>query len=88
MYNTLIIRGEEVEPQVPCEWYRIDLALPKIAMECDSRYFHSTPKQKAHDRRKNAYLRKNGWKVLRFSGSAINGRMEKVLERIEKEKIR
>ncbi|WP_242486874.1 endonuclease domain-containing protein [Peribacillus sp. TH16] len=86
----MIFRGENVEPQVPCGRYRIDLALQsyRIAIECDGKAFHSSPEQKAHDRRKNKYLRKNGWKVLRFSGSAINGRMRKVLERIDKEKNR
>lgn len=90
LYNTLKYRGEIVEPQVPCGKYRIDLVLReyRIAIECDGKDYHSSPEQKAHDRRKNDYLRKNGWNVLRFSGSAINGRMGKVLARIEKEKKR
>ena len=90
LYNTLLSRGETVEPQVPCGRYRIDLVLRnyRMAIECDGKDFHSSPEQKSHNRRKNTYLRKNGWKVLRFSGSAINSRMEKVLERIEKEKKR
>ncbi|MGG4156896.1 MULTISPECIES: DUF559 domain-containing protein [Bacteria] len=90
LYKALIFRGEIVEPQVPCGKYRIDLALKpyRIAIECDGKEFHSSPEQIAHDRRKNKYLRKNGWKVLRFSGSAINGRMGQVLERIDSEKNR
>jgi very-short-patch-repair endonuclease len=90
LYSALMVRGERVEPQVSCGRYRIDLVLRayRIAIECDGKAYHSTPEQKAHDRRKNTYLRKNGWKVLRFSGSAINGRMGKVLEKIEKEKFR
>lgn len=90
LYNALVNKGETVEPQVPCGKYRIDLVLRayRIAIECDGKEFHSSPQQKARDRRKNAYLRENGWTVLRFSGSAINGRIGKVLERIEKEKSR
>lgn len=90
LYKALIFRGEIVEPQVPCGRYRIDLALQshRIAIECDGKAFHSSPEQKAHDRRKNKYLRKNGWKVLRFTGSAINGKMGSVLERIDREKSR
>lgn len=90
LYNALVRRGEIVEPQVYCGKYRIDLVLRsyRIAIECDGKAYHSSPEQKAHDRRKNIYLRKNGWNVLRFSGSLINGSMNKVLERIEKEKNR
>ncbi|MFJ5713713.1 DUF559 domain-containing protein [Neobacillus sp. NPDC093127] len=31
------------------------------------------------DKRKDAYLRKNGWKVMRFSGRQIYQQLEKVL---------
>jgi very-short-patch-repair endonuclease len=73
LYDTLRIQGYYVKTQVPCGKYRIDLALPtyKIAIECDGKAYHSTPEQKTHDRRKDAYLRKNGWRVLRFSGRMI-----------------
>jgi very-short-patch-repair endonuclease len=87
LYDALQLRGYYVQTQVPCGKYRIDLALPayKIAIECDGRSYHSSPEQKAHDRRKNAYLRKNGWKVLRFSGRMIYRDLPKVIARIEKE---
>lgn len=87
LYDALQLRGYYVKTQVPCGKYRIDLALPayKIAIECDGRAYHSTPQQKAHDRRKNAYLRKHGWKVLRFSGRMIYRDLPKVIARIEKE---
>jgi very-short-patch-repair endonuclease len=73
LYDALQILGYYVQTQVPCGKYRIDLALPtyKIAIECDGKAYHSTPEQKTHDRRKDAYLRKNGWRVLRFSGRMI-----------------
>jgi very-short-patch-repair endonuclease len=87
LYDTLRILGYYVQTQVPCGKYRIDLALPayKIAIECDGKAYHSTPEQKAHDRRKDAYLRKNGWKVLRFSGRMIYQDLPKVIAQIEKE---
>jgi very-short-patch-repair endonuclease len=87
LYDALQLRGYYVKTQVPCGKYRIDLALPayKIAIECDGRAYHSTPQQKAHDRRKNAYLRKHGWRVLRFSGRMIYRDLPKVIARIEKE---
>ncbi|MCM3095952.1 MULTISPECIES: DUF559 domain-containing protein [Priestia] len=31
--------------------------------------------QKAHDRKKDAYLRKQGYKVMRISGNSIVNRM-------------
>ncbi|APH07220.1 hypothetical protein A9C19_20710 (plasmid) [Bacillus weihaiensis] len=85
LYSALTTRGYYVATQVPCGKYRIDLALPhhNLAIECDGKKYHSTPAQKAHDRRKNIYLRKNGWKVLRFSGKQINGNMKRVLKIIE-----
>lgn len=85
LYGALTTRGYYVRTQVPCGKYRIDIALPqyKLAIECDGKAFHSSLPQKAHDRRKNAYLRKSGWKVLRFSGSQINGNIAKVIRRIE-----
>lgn len=85
LYGALTTRGYYVTTQVPCGKYRIDIALPqyKLAIECDGKAYHSSPAQKAHDSRKNAYLRKNGWKVLRFSGRRINRNMPKVIRDIE-----
>ncbi|USK70205.1 endonuclease domain-containing protein [Peribacillus asahii] len=87
LYNALVNNGYNVRTQVPCGRYRIDLTLPAyhIAIECDGKAYHSTPAQKAHDRRKNAYLRKQGYKVLRFSGSRINGKLGDVIAKIDKE---
>ena len=87
LYDALVFRGYAVNTQVPCGKYRIDIALvgPRIAIECDGKEFHSSPKQKAHDRRKNAYLCKNGWKVMRFSGRQINRGMKYILEKVDKE---
>jgi len=88
LYQALKFRGEYIKTQVPCGKYRIDIALPAyhIAIECDGEPYHSTRLQKAHDRRKNAYLRENGWKVLRFPGKRIYKDLNGILRRIEKEK--
>jgi very-short-patch-repair endonuclease len=87
LYDALVYNGYAVTTQVKCGPYRIDLALigPRIAIEADGKAFHSSPAQKAHDRKKNAYLRKNGWRVLRFSGRQINGQMSQVIQKISKE---
>ena len=85
LYNVLASRGYKVKAQVPCGRYRIDLALPRyrIAIECDGKAYHSSRSQKAHDRKKDQFLRDHGWTVLRFTGSQINGKMAYVIRKIE-----
>ncbi|WP_245596765.1 endonuclease domain-containing protein [Shimazuella kribbensis] len=85
LYNLLKQKGYRLKTQVPCGKYFIDIAIPryKLAIECDGKAYHSSPEQKRHDERKNRYLRKNGWSVLRFSGSDINSRLGSCLSRIE-----
>ncbi|TYS57919.1 DUF559 domain-containing protein [Bacillus infantis] len=87
LFDALTASGYDVNAQVRRGSYRIDLALISynIAIECDGKEFHSSPEAKKRDRRKDAYLRKNGWVVLRFSGRQINKELPKVVERIEKE---
>jgi very-short-patch-repair endonuclease len=49
----------------------VDFAFPdsKVAVECDGwRYHHD---RKAHDARRDAFLKSQGWSVLRFSGEEI-----------------
>ena len=61
--------------QISCGKYRIDIAVyykgKKIAIECDGEKFHSSDKQKEHDRIKDMVLRKNRWTVYRFTGKEI-----------------
>jgi very-short-patch-repair endonuclease len=88
LYDALNARGEVVRTQVLCGKYRIDLALTayKIAIECDGKDYHSSAKQKAHDKKKDEFLKANGWKVLRFSGKRIYKNTKGVIKRIEDEK--
>ncbi|MEK5107235.1 DUF559 domain-containing protein [Cytobacillus sp. FSL K6-0129] len=85
LFEALIDHGFIVNTQVKCGRYRIDLTLPnyKIAIECDGKAYHSSPAQKAHDRKKDKFLRNNGWVVLRFSGRQINRELSKVIKRID-----
>ncbi|MBS4193216.1 DUF559 domain-containing protein [Bacillus sp. FJAT-49705] len=84
LYNALTFRGYAVTTQVPCGKYRIDIALvgPRIAIECDGKAYHSSPKAKARDRCKDKCLMENGWKVLRFTGLQIYYDMPHVMKRI------
>ncbi|MCY9007217.1 endonuclease domain-containing protein [Peribacillus frigoritolerans] len=85
--KALWMRDYKATSQYPIRRYRIDVALPeyRLAIECDGAAFHSSKKAKAHDRKRDAYLRSIGWKTLRFSGSKINGDIGKVINRIESE---
>ncbi|WP_041822502.1 endonuclease domain-containing protein [Alkalihalophilus pseudofirmus] len=87
LYDGLLARGYSPLTQVPCGKYRIDIALVshKLAIEADGKAFHSSPQQKARDKRRDAFLRNNGWRVMRFSGRQIFRELNSVLDRIEKE---
>ncbi|MGN7241028.1 endonuclease domain-containing protein [Priestia megaterium] len=65
-----------------CSPYRIALIIARFAIECDGKAYHSSPKQKAYDRRKDAYLRKQGYKVIRIHSSCIVNRISQVLQRL------
>ncbi|MBH8597295.1 MULTISPECIES: endonuclease domain-containing protein [unclassified Thermoactinomyces] len=75
-----------LKTQVPCGKYFIDIAIPKyrIAIETDGHDYHSSYQQRAHDRRKDQFLESRGWKVLRFTGSQVNGRLRWVLAQVHK----
>lgn len=87
LYYALVNRGFVVETQVRCGPYRIDLTIPeyKIAIECDGKDYHSSPKQKAYDKRRTSYLYRHGYKsVLRFTGKQINRNPYACVDRIER----
>ena len=51
--------------------FRIDLAVfcknGKIAIECDNKKAHSGKTQKQKDKLKDSFLRRRGWRVIRFN---------------------
>ena len=83
LYNVLVINGYSVRTQVKCGAYRIDLVIGRLVIECDGKSYHSSPAQKAHNRKKDAYLRNQGYKVMRVSGSSIVNRMPQALQRVK-----
>ncbi|MDO6658005.1 endonuclease domain-containing protein [Anaerobacillus sp. 1_MG-2023] len=85
LYDVLVFNNYYVETQYPLGNYRIDLAIPylKLAIECDGKQYHSSTQQKAHDRRKDKYLRSKGWKVMRFTGRQINRNPKAILLKIQ-----
>lgn len=54
-------------------YYIIDIYIPeyKLVIECDGDYWHSTPKMISHDKKKDAYLKNHGYKVIRLQEHKI-----------------
>lgn len=83
----IIGRGFKVIPQFrpfPNDsGYRIDLVIQgdknRIAVECDGDRWHG-PERWEYDQRREAQLRRAGWKFWRISGSAFYRDKEKSLE--------
>jgi very-short-patch-repair endonuclease len=54
--------------------YRLDVAIfcknGKIDIECDQQKYHSGRKQ-TYDSKRDAYLKRRGWSILRFSDADI-----------------
>jgi len=66
--------------------YQCDFVLLgyKLVIEVDGDYWHSLPKQKISDKRKDTYLTNNGWHILRFRECDIYKDLSKCLARINK----
>lgn len=64
--------------------YKIDIAIPKarIAIEVDGASHCSTERQ-AQDRKKDAFLMRSGWKVLRFSNAEVMANTKKCVQIVE-----
>ena len=83
LYTALVLHGYPVRAQVKGGPYRIDLVIGKLAIECDGKAYHSFRKQKAYDQKKDLYLTKQGYEVVRIRGRSITQRMPHVLERVK-----
>lgn len=64
--------------------YRADFAFEdaKLVVECDGIYWHSRHDVQRSDRRKDAYLHEQGWRVLRLSEPDILERPGECTERV------
>jgi len=55
--------------------YRLDFAIfcrrGQLAVECDNERFHQSKRQRVRDRRRDRWLTRRGWTVLRLPGAAI-----------------
>ncbi len=59
--------------QHPVGGYRVDFALPhwKIAIELDGHEYHKTKSQRTYDARRERALQRQGWRVIRYTGSEV-----------------
>lgn len=68
-YELRYVYKGQVVPQYPLGPYWIDFAIPKhkLALECDGYQYHSSEKARLHDRNRDVYMKRAGWKVMRFT---------------------
>ena len=51
----------------------------RVLIEIDGKAYHSTPEQIARDQRRQTDLEHLGWKVIRLTGSEVNGNPYRVV---------
>ena len=64
--------------------YRLDFAIfckkGKINIECDDLRWHSQPKQRQKDKKRDRWLKKRGWIIFRFSTEEIKNNTAKCIK--------
>jgi len=92
--NKLEKRGGELLKELNIEFkeqhliekkFLVDVFIPKdrLVIQWDGEYWHSKPKRKALDKSQDSYMRKCGYKVLRFTDKEIYCNPEEVKEEIK-----
>ena len=86
VFRALIARGVEVEQNVPVGGYLFDLLIRKagVIVEIDGYRYHTGEDRKTfvRDRRKANVATRQGFRVLRYSGSCVTYHLEDVVEQI------
>ena len=77
--------GVKVRRQVPIGPYIADFAClsARLVIELDGPP-HERPEQRDHDRRRDAWMRERGWRVLRVPNDVVLGGGEMVLDLIRR----
>ena len=86
MYSWMRDAKIEVERQLLVNFgdtkYILDFALfcqqRNIDIECDSDFFHTTPRSIIHDKRRDNKLESNGWSVLRYYENDIENKLDEI----------
>lgn len=91
IFDALTARGWDVDMQVGCAGYRIDLAVrdPKtpgrylLGIECDGAAYHSAKTARDRDRLREAVLRNLGWNIERIWSTDWRINPDRALRSIE-----
>jgi very-short-patch-repair endonuclease len=66
--------------------YRLDFAIScrrgRIALECDNEKWHLSKRQRVRDRRRDRWLSRRGWTVLRLPGAMIRDNPDICVEQV------
>lgn len=81
-YDIRVSYKGKIIPQYPIGSYWADFALPdyKLVIELDGQKYHKN--RKDHDRRRDAYMYRMGWKVMRFSYDDVKKRRAITIDKI------
>lgn len=67
--------------------YRLDFAIfckkGKIDIECDNKKWHYQPIRRIKDRKRNRWLKENGWTILRFLDNEITTDLQNCVRKIK-----
>lgn len=76
--------AREFTPQLTVGPYTLDFGFKavKLGVECDGAAFHREPAQVQRDQRRDAFLSKLGWQVIRFTGWEIRRSAAECVARI------
>ena len=71
-----------IKGQVRIDKYRVDFLIPdkKIVIELDGHEYHKTKWQRTNDARRERYLQKKGYYVIRFTGNEIYYNVEECVK--------
>lgn len=97
LYDALQLRFNNVEWEKEVDYYHVDITDGDLAIEVDGDFYHANAALGFHvkyevqkrnlrnDQRKNTFLEKKGYRVMRIWEHEINNDIESVLDRIAKE---
>ena len=76
--------GEELVPQYQIGSYRVDFAIPSkmIAIELDGHDYHKTKTQRTNDAQRERFLERQGWRVIRFTGTEVYRDIDKCFQEL------
>lgn len=79
---------EPEDPHIGAATARLDVPLPKIAIELDGHDFHEkTKEQVTYRNQRDRDLQRDGWQIFHFSGSEFVRHPQRCVEEVRKEAL-